>query len=112
MLYDPKSVKTTVTGINLARGHRSPSRRAAVAAQLVLGEIEIIKPTLKQACGMTGANREYARKLLHADHSVRLNVEAGVISITDAFPTDDELLHLAREVGVERLWQAICAVIE
>jgi hypothetical protein len=56
MLYRPTLPDATaspyyvkdVTGRNVAHAHRTPSQRAGLAAQLVLGEAALIKPTRKQ----------------------------------------------------------------
>ena len=59
MLFNPKSPfnqPSTITGRNVAHGRRTPSQRAAIAAELVSGEIVFIKPTLKQAAALFGVS--------------------------------------------------------
>jgi hypothetical protein len=108
----------TITGRNLAHAHRTASQRGAVAAQLVLEEVEHTKPTMIQAAAITGANIPYVQLALRLKPETRARVAAGELTIAEAAkangllsawiaatPTEKAALGVA--VGVDAIWDAV-----
>jgi hypothetical protein len=73
-----------VTGRNLAYTRRTPGQRAAVAAQIALGEAELTPPTQRQAAAMAGASLPYVHLALGLSPSARTRVARGEMSLAEA----------------------------
>ena len=102
----------TVTGRNLAHKRRTPAQRALLAASIANGETVVIRPTMRQALAMTGANSAYANAALKLDPAERRAVANGWRPLIPNRPaarqgiSDAELRRVARAVGADRLLDA------
>jgi hypothetical protein len=105
----------TVTGRNLAHSHRTASQRAALAAQLVLEEVEQIKPTMIQAAAVTRVNIPYVQFALRLTPATRERVAKGELTIAEAAKANGLLAAweaatladkaaLGSAVGVNEIW--------
>ena len=100
MLFRPEiSRLQACTGRNLAHGRRSPSQRAAVAAQLVLGELQLTNPTITQSAGLLDVCVPYVRKALSVNAADLAALAAGEITIT-------QLMQPPLSVLFVRTWDA------
>jgi hypothetical protein len=54
VLYHKQTPDETITGQNLARAHRSVLELAFVGRDLNVGELSLIKPTVKQCAALAG----------------------------------------------------------
>jgi hypothetical protein len=106
-----------ITGRNLAHSHRTASQRGALAAQLVLEEVEHIKPTMIQAAAVTRANIPYVQFALRLTPETRARVAAGEFSLAEAAKangllaawiasTPAEKAALGSAVGVNEIWDS------
>lgn len=86
-----KSDLFLITGHNLAHAHRTSSERAAIAAQLVLGEAEMVKPTITQVVPAARVSVPYVHLALHLKPETRALVAMGELSLSDAGKEDDLL---------------------
>ena len=104
-----------LSGHNLVHLHRSASQRGAVAAQLVLEEIEPPKPTVLQAAAITGANIPYVYVALRLTPETRARVAAGKLTLAKAAKangllaawstsTPAERSRAGAAVGVNEIW--------
>src|ERR1700722_11865355 len=82
-----------MTGYRLARNGRSASQRAALAASIILGEIEFIKPTKKQIVALLGASVPYTNQALALNPFQRGLVREGYVTLAQyqKEPTDLQL---------------------
>lgn len=71
--YSPASV----TGRDIAHSHRTASARAGLAAQLVLGEVKLIKPTITQVASIARISIPYVRLGLELTQGTRTHLAAG-----------------------------------
>ena len=80
MLYRPEvspvNSPSSIRGRSLRRKPRTARQRAAVAAQLVTGEIVLAGPTVGQAAALTGASVAYTRLALRLDKTGRADLAA------------------------------------
>jgi hypothetical protein len=97
MLFNPKPTLNQVqlTGRNLAHGHRTPSQRAAVAADLVKGNAVLVQPTVKQAASLAGVCVPYTEAALNATDAERAALRSGELQIAQLKPTPSEVLVTA-----------------
>jgi hypothetical protein len=124
MLYFPKVAEATdssnITGRNLAHAHRSASERAALAAQLVLGEARLVKPTITQVAAITLVSLPYVQVALKLSETTRYRVVKGELSLPDAArangllsawltSTPEEKAALGVAVGVNAVWDEAIA---
>jgi hypothetical protein len=86
-----------VSGRSLAHRRRTAGERAAIAAQLVCGELHLIEPTISQAATLAGASVSYTRIALEAPAEQRAKLAAGSQPITD-------LLHSAQDRELDQAW--------
>jgi hypothetical protein len=106
-----------ISGRNIAHGHRSKAQRAAIAAQLHLGEIALERPTVTQVRDLCGVSVKYIQAALRADPEHRRLLAADALSIPQVDPpasvslarqwraaTAAERAAFAKRVGVDRLW--------
>jgi hypothetical protein len=99
-----------LTGYALARNGRSASQRAALAASIILGEIEFIKPTKKQIAALLGASMPYTNQALALDPFERGLVRKGRVTLAQTVkvePTDLQLHRIVEAAGVDRTWEAL-----
>ena len=90
---------TRLRGRNLAHSPRSPSQRAAVAARLVLGEHQLVDPTILQAAAICRVSPPYIRAALAATAAERAELAGGAVRVVD-------LLHPSWDCALERAWHA------
>jgi hypothetical protein len=99
---DYRNPPVKMTGHTLARNGYSKSQRAAFAACFVLGELDFIKPTIKQLAKLFNVSVPYIHKALTA--SMRL----GIKEIADIPPSTAELKRTINRAGTEPIWKALC----
>lgn len=99
-----------LTGHTIARNGYSASQRAALAAMIILGEVEFVKPTHKQIAKLLGVSTVYIDRALKLDPTRREWVADGLLQLTQfqKAPTDTHLDRLVSAAGTERVWGAIC----
>ena len=98
MLFNPKTAPTStqaISGRNIAHSVRSPSQRAGVAAQLVVGEAHLANPTILQASAILHVCVPYIQTALKATAAERADLAGGAVEIGD-------LLHPARDCELEQ----------
>ena len=106
-----------MTGRNLAHCGRTPSQRAAVAAQLVKGEVERVEPTIIQASADLSVSVPYTQLALKLTPATRARVAADEITISEAVKANgllaawfaaspEEQAALGAAVGVDVIWDA------
>ena len=109
---------TVITGRDLAHSHRTASQRGALAAQLVLEEVEHIKPTMIQAAAVTRTNIPYVQIALRLTPATRVRVAAGEFTLAEAAKangllaawiasTAAEKTALGAAVGVDAVWDSV-----
>jgi hypothetical protein len=108
-----------ITGRNLAHAHRDAGERAGIAAQLVLGEATLIRPTITQVVSITNVSTPYVQLALRLKTETRARVGAGELSLLEAVrangllaawiaSTPAERAALGSAVGVNEIWD--CAI--
>jgi hypothetical protein len=115
----------TISGRFLAHAWLTPSQRAAIAAALELGELQIERYTQTQATRLTRADCVYARKARRATPAQRRQLMQGRGTIGDlgrlskngkandwGSLTDNALEAAVRSAGVARVWDAIARIID
>jgi hypothetical protein len=91
--------------------------RVRIAARLVRGETQLIRPTITQAVAIARVSTPYVQLALRLSVATRLRVVAGAISLTDAAKanglltawataTPDEKAALGSIVGVDEIWDS------
>jgi hypothetical protein len=107
-----------ITGRNLAHAHRDAGERAGIAAQLILGEATLIKPTIVQTAAIARVCIPYIQTALHLKAATRLRVATGTLSLVDAAKANgllvawlaassDEKAALGSIVGVDAIWDSV-----
>jgi hypothetical protein len=123
MLFNPKSHSSSITGRNVAHGRRTPSQRAAIAAEIVKGDIVLVEPTLKQAAELLDVSVPYIRTALSATSAERTALAQGDLLISQLLnpscpdqliltwnaATDSERVEFAQRIGVGRIWDEAIA---
>jgi hypothetical protein len=108
-------VISLITGRNLAHAHRDAGERAGIAAQLVLGEAELVKPTITQIAPAARVSLPYVHRALRLKVETRARVAAGELALLDAVKanglltawiasTPEERAALGAAVGVNEIW--------
>jgi hypothetical protein len=108
-----------VTGRDIAHSHRTPSQRAALAAQLVLGEAKLTKPTITQVVEIVRVSGPYVRFAMRLKENTRERVGDGELPLAAAArangllaawldATPEEQAALGTAVGVNAIWN--CAI--
>lgn len=102
-------VKTTLTGYAIARNGRSASQRAAIAAQIILGEVVFTKPTKKQIAELLHVSVSYVDRVLELDPVCRAAMGEGYLALSDFhnIPTDTQLERTVKAAGVDRVWDVM-----
>jgi hypothetical protein len=122
MLFNPKHILpqdhlVLVTGRNLAHSKRSASQRAGVAAQLVLGEADLVNPTVTQVVVLLKVSVPYVEAALAGTADERRELAEGRLTISELHPpisvelakiwrnaSARDRLEFARRVGAEEVW--------
>ena len=102
-----------LTGYALARKGRSASQRAALAASIILGEVEMTKPTRKQIAKLLGVSIPYVKHAMKLRRAQRAAMQDGWLSLPHFKnpPTDLELERTVQAAGVDRTWSVIEQII-
>jgi hypothetical protein len=112
MLYNnivtPHTAVKLITGRQVARMARNGSahQRAALAAQLYEGDVELVQPTAAQAQKLCNSHQSYFDVARRATPELRQEIVAGEESLFGKYITDEVLDRLAR-LDAERLWAAL-----
>jgi hypothetical protein len=104
-----------ITGRNLAHAHRNAHQRAGIAAQLVLGEVHLVKPTITQVAPVAHVSVPYVQLALRLKVETRARVARGELSLIEATKanglltawiasTPEERAALGAAVGVNEIW--------
>ena len=120
MLHVPtptQNATTRLRGRRLAHLRRTASQRAAIGAWLVLGEVAVERPTIRQASALAKVSVPYLRRALRASEQERRALAGGRRKVGDLPPARDRELErhwqaatpeerqaFARRVGVAALW--------
>jgi hypothetical protein len=97
-----------LTGHKLARNHYSKSQRAAFAASVILGEVEMTNPTYKQVAKIFNVSIPYIQKALALSPLERVKMRGGYLVMTGLPPATAEVERLVDRAGTEPTWQVIC----
>jgi hypothetical protein len=114
MLYrtPQSSVKEvlTLTGRQLASNKLTKSQRAAFAAMVLSGELELTNITRAQICRLFQVSPGYLQRALALPAALRSKLGHGDLTITEMppIPTEKKLADVIRAAGVERAWEEIC----
>jgi hypothetical protein len=128
------TVKSTVTGRQLAHGNSSTVVRAFVADDLFRGRLNIVRPTMAQAAALARVSAAYAwaahrhaedreaivnglAPLMPARSRIQKNgikplvkpIKPLITSMSDDLD-DTALINLVRCIGTSRVLEAACAV--
>ena len=111
-----------VTGRYLAHGKMTKPERAVLAAELHDGTAVLGRLTVAQLGRLTGVSSTYVRAAIAASPERRRRVRAGEapLMVQRALPapvvplasSDDHVVHVVRELGVARVWDAIEKIID
>jgi hypothetical protein len=116
----PDIPSITVTGRNVAHAHRSAVERALLAADLIAGRAELVKPTATQAATLLKVSVPYvhAARNIAGDPDRRAAVEEGRIALYKAADGEDladrllraspaERQDAARKLGADLIWETM-----
>jgi hypothetical protein len=106
--YSILSIPVKLTGHKLARNHYSKSQRAALAASVILGEVDLTKPTHKQVAKIFSVSIPYIQKASALSPLERAKMRGGYLEMTELPPAKAELERVVDRAGTEPVWQAIC----
>jgi hypothetical protein len=108
VIYGDDSTRQ-LTGHALARKGRSASQRAAFAASLILGELELTKPTKGQIAKLLDVSIPYVERALALSPVERSAVQDGFLTLARFKnpPTDLELERVVEAAGVGRTWNVL-----
>jgi hypothetical protein len=104
-----------IFGRDIAHSHRSAGERAALAAQLVLGERTLFQPTATQAGPLVRASLPYIHIARLLKPATRMRVARGELSLVEAskanglaeawfLASPEERAALGSIVGVNQIW--------
>jgi len=94
-----------ITGRALAHNYYTPVERAFVAADLVGGRLQLIRPTRRQAVALAHSNPVYVKRAMEASPADREAILISGKPLTTINPIDPDLVELARQIGGDR-WLA------
>jgi hypothetical protein len=106
-IYSGNSARQ-LTGYALARNGRTASQRAALAASIIAGEIDFVKPTKKQIAQLLGVSVVYVSRAEALNRFQRDLVCKGYASLSTFHTlTQSQLERVVEEAGVARTWEAL-----
>lgn len=109
-----------IGGRSLAHLHLTASERAGIAAQLVLGEARLVRPTITQVVPIVHVSVPYVRFAMELTAETRERVAMGELTLTDAAKANGlltayfgaspaEKAALGVAVGVNNIWDDVIA---
>jgi hypothetical protein len=100
----------TLTGRQLSSSKWTKSQRAAFAAMVLSGELELTDITQAQLCRLFQVSRGYLNRALALPAKPRTEMAQGGLAIAEVppEPTEKKLAEMVRAAGVERTWEEIC----
>jgi hypothetical protein len=100
----------TLTGRQLSSNKWTKSQRAAFAAMVLSGELQLVDVTQAQLCRLFRVSRGYLQRALALPAALRSEMAQGDLPITEVppEPTDKQLAEMVRAAGAERTWEEIC----
>ena len=111
MLYrDISQNVNVVSGRALNRRGLSKGQKAALAAQIVLGEVGQPKLSRRQLVQLMHVSLPYIRQAERLPAILREGVRAGryTLALASTVPTDKKLAETIKSAGIDRVWQALC----
>jgi hypothetical protein len=107
-----------IFGRDIAHSHRSAGERAALVAQLILGERTLCQPTVTQVGPIVRASAPYIHVARLLKPATRMRVARGELSLVEASranglleawfaSTPDEKVALGIAVGVDQVWDSV-----
>ena len=107
-----------ITGHDLLiRSNANAGMRAALAAQLITREVDLIKPTAAQAALLTHSGLSYVYAALRLSQKARERIAAGELSFADMrgnslvsawlISSPAEKAALGCAVGVDKIWDGV-----
>ena len=99
-----------LSGRQLSSTKWTKSQRAAFAAMVSHGELQLTDVTQSQLCRLFQVSRSYLRRALALPAALRSQMAQGDLAITEVppEPTDKQLADIVRAAGVDRTWEEIC----
>ena len=114
MLYRTPDVSVkevlTLSGRQLSSAKWTKSQRAAFAAMVLYGELELTDVTQSQLCRLFRVSHAYLKSALAVPAEQREDMAHGDLTIAEisSEPTEKKLAETVRAAGVERAWEEIC----
>jgi hypothetical protein len=107
-----------IFGRDIAHSHRSAGERAALAAQLIIGERVLCQPTATQVGPIVRASLPYIHIARLLKPATRMRVARGELSLVEASranglleawfaSTPDEKVALGIAVGADQVWDSV-----
>jgi hypothetical protein len=107
-LYSVVDAPVNITGITIARNGFTKSQRAALAAAIAHGEVNLSDLTLKQLAKVCGVSVRYAQQARALLAEERASLLSGEVEFADLPPTKTELNRTIARAGTEPTWEALC----
>jgi hypothetical protein len=103
----------TVSGHELEQDFFTKSQRAAIAAQLVMGELDLTDLQLSQIARLVGVSRPYVYKAVALSPADRDDMRCGELRMADVptIPSKRKVEQTVMAAGVARVWDAIVPLI-
>ncbi len=100
----------SLSGRQLSSGKWTKSQRAALAAMVLHGELELMDVTQAQLCRLFRVSHAYLQRVLALPAEQREDLAHGNLTIAEipSAPTERKLEETVRAAGVERTWEEIC----
>jgi hypothetical protein len=116
MLYRPQTQNINSPAVSsywLARGFYSKSQRAAMAAQVVLGEAELTELQISQIAKLAGVSLPYVHRAMALSPTNRNEMRNGRLRMADilVMPTRRKLEKIIKAAGVARVWDVMAPLI-
>ena len=98
-----------LSGHTIARADLTKSQRAALAAQVVLGEATLNDLTRRQICSVLDVSPSHMAKAISLSTATRETVSRGEVPLSDipTALTTKTLRRVIRNAGVARVWSEL-----
>jgi hypothetical protein len=117
----PDTIIPCIRGLNIVRGKRTKTERALLGADLHLGRVQVLQPTVPQCSALLNVcsrlitsalaiiDDKHAVEAVLAGRMSLLTAERGRESLTDHFvrSSKEERAEMARTVGVGEIWDQL-----